>query len=167
MTDRDHPTVRIYNYDRYIIIHMTGLYTRLVTYTRLQILTWVVCLQLYYSSFIYRLIHVIVIQLSFIFNFRPIVILYTLFICTSTTPFLMHSLDHFLTTLDLHVQILDILFYWSGVHWNHMLCEGLEFSLYLFWYSFSILFMFLYFSWFHISDSLLDFISLFYLLSLC
>ena len=85
--------------------------TKLVTYARLHILTSVVCLQLYYLFFICRLIYVIVIQLSFIFNFRLIVILYTLFICMSTSPFLMHSLGRFLTTLDLHVQILDLLFF--------------------------------------------------------
>jgi len=30
-----------------MIVHMTGLYTRLVTYAKLHILTSVVCLQLY------------------------------------------------------------------------------------------------------------------------
>ena len=35
-----------------------------------------------------------------------VIILCTLFICTSS-PLYTHSLGHFLTTLDLHVQILD------------------------------------------------------------
>ena len=73
VTDRNHLTVHIYSYDRHMIVHMTGLYTRLVTYAKLQILTSVVCLQL---SFICNLVHVIVIQLFFIFSFKLNVILY-------------------------------------------------------------------------------------------
>ena len=42
MTDRDYPSVRMYNYDRYMIVHMTGLYTILVTYVRLYILALLV-----------------------------------------------------------------------------------------------------------------------------
>jgi len=110
------------SYDRHIIVHMTLLYTRLVTYARLH-------------TFICRHVHVIVIQLFFLFSFRPIVILYTLFICMSTSLFFMHSLGRFLTTLDLHVQILDILFYWSGVCWARTLHEELEFLPIWFWYS--------------------------------
>jgi len=46
-------------------------------------------------------------------------------------PFLLHthSLGRFLTTLDLHVQILDALLYCSGVHWARTLCEEYGVSL--------------------------------------
>ena len=47
--------------------------------------------------------------------------------------FLTHSLGCFLTTLDLHVQILNVSCYWSGVRWDWTCCEKLEF-LYSFWY---------------------------------
>ena len=64
VTDRDHLTVRIYNYDRHIIVHMIRLYTRLVTYVRLHILTLVVGYQLY-------IVHsfVLYIDYSVIFHF--------------------------------------------------------------------------------------------------
>ena len=42
-----------------MIVHMTRLYTRLVTYARLYILTSVVCLQFYQLLFICSLVHVI------------------------------------------------------------------------------------------------------------
>ena len=52
-----------------------------------------------------------------------------------TFPFyFIHSLGCFLTTLNLHVQILKVFFYWSGVRWDQTCCEDLEF-LYLVWYS--------------------------------
>ena len=44
-----------------------------------------------------------------IFAVSLVIILCTLFICTSS-PLYTHSLGRFLTTLDLHVQILDALF---------------------------------------------------------
>jgi len=48
VTDRNHLTIHIYNYDRYMIVHMTGLYTRLVTYARLHVLTLMV--SFYYDT---------------------------------------------------------------------------------------------------------------------
>ena len=69
--------------------------------------------------------------------------------------FLMRSLGRFLTILNLHVQILNILFYWLGVRWDWTYCEELEFLPFWFWYSClyfdilsSFLFLFLYFPWF-------------------
>jgi len=42
--------------------------------------------------------------------------------------------------LDLHVQILDVLFLWSGVRWDQTCCEELEF---LFTHSGFIVFLFI------------------------
>jgi len=84
-----------------------------VTYARLHILTLVVSFycDISYISFII-LFMILVIQLSSIYNFTHVIIVYTLFICTDTFPsFFTHSLDHFLMILDLHVQILDVLFH--------------------------------------------------------
>ena len=102
-------------------------------------------LQLYKSFFICSLFLILIIQLSIIYSLLFIqissiynlshVILYTLFICTSTSSFLTHSLGHFLTTIDLHGQVLDAFFYYSGVRWDHRCCEELEFSPIWLWYS--------------------------------
>jgi len=76
--------------------------------------------------------------LAFYINLIPVYIfsLSAHFICTCTFPFYFtHSLGHFLTTLDLHIQILDALFYYSGVRWDCTCCEELKF-LYLFGYSY-------------------------------
>ena len=49
-------------------------------------------------------------------------------ICTCIFPFILtHSLSHFLTTLNLHIHILDDLFYYSGVRRDRTCCEELEF----------------------------------------
>ena len=45
----------IYNYDRHIIVHMTGLYIRLVTYARLPILTLVIRIPVIYILHIFVL----------------------------------------------------------------------------------------------------------------
>ena len=94
-------------------IHMIRLYIRLVTDDRLHILTSVICLQLFYLSFICTLIHVIVIQCLFIMLFSVCVICYY-FVHTvymhEQFSLHTHSPGRFLTTLDLHVQILDTLF---------------------------------------------------------
>ena len=66
--------------------------------------------------------------------------LYTLFICTSTFPFLTHSLGSFLTTLNSHIQILNVSCYWSGIRWEWTCCKELEF---LFTYSGIIVFLFI------------------------
>ena len=62
------------------------------------------------------------------------IIIYTLFICTSTFFFLTHSLGCFLTTLDLHVQVLDISCYWSSVRLRPNMLRGAGVFLYPFWY---------------------------------
>jgi len=64
---------------------------------------------------------------SFILDYSFISFAHTLYACALSFYF-THSLGRFLTTLDLHVQILDILCYWSGVRWDRTCCEELEFS---------------------------------------
>ena len=61
-------------------------------------------------------------------------IMYTLFICMSTFLCLTHSLGHFLTTLDLQVQVLDISCYWSGVRLRPDMLRGAGVFLYPLWY---------------------------------
>ena len=46
-----------------------------------------------------------------------------------------HSLGRFLTTLNLPVHMLDVLFFWSGVRWDRMLYEDSEFLPFWIWYS--------------------------------
>ena len=50
--------------------------------------------------------------------------------------FTHHSPGRFLTTLDLHVQILDACFYCLGVRWDRILREELELLPIRFWYSY-------------------------------
>jgi len=67
MTDRNHLIVHIYKYDRHMIVYMTVLYTRLVTYARLYILRFVISFyhDISYISFI-TLFLILIILLSFI-----------------------------------------------------------------------------------------------------
>ena len=132
--------------DRHIIVHMTELYTRLVTYARLHILTLVV---FFYHDISY--ISFITLFLILIILFQFIMLLLTLFLCTSTFP--LHTLIRsLLTTLNLHVQILDILCSCSGVHWARTLCEELEFLSFGSDILFSLVFLLFPDSW-YISDS--------------
>jgi len=86
VTDYNHLTVHIYNYDRHMIVHMTGLYTRLETYVRLHILTLVVSFyhDISYLSFI-TLFLILVILLSFISVIMLLLLI--LLLCTNTFPF--------------------------------------------------------------------------------
>ena len=89
------------------------LYTRLVTHDRLHILTSIICLQLFYLSSICTLIHVIVIQCLFIMLFSVcsyLLLFYAHCYMHEFSSLHTHSPGRFLTTLDLHVQILDALF---------------------------------------------------------
>ena len=57
-----------------------------------------------------------------------------------------HSPGRVLTTLNLHVQILDACFYCAGVRWDGTLCEDLiSLSPFWFWYSCISLFLLLLF----------------------
>ena len=95
-------------------VHMTGMYTRLVTYARLHIWELVVC---FISSILLPADYHVISYLSVTFSFMIILLP---FICSvsccdicrhylyarASSLFLTHSLGHFLTTLNLHVQIL-------------------------------------------------------------
>ena len=115
MTNRNHLTKLIYDYDRHMIVHMTGLYTRLVTYARLYILTLVVpC----YHDISYILF--IVCYWYWLFCYLLFsdyhVITYIVFLCTSTFLFTHTLIRSLLMTLDSHVQGIGhffILFKWS------------------------------------------------------
>ena len=114
------------------------------------IVIWVSVIAYNSLSLFIALFKILIIQLSI---FYLVIIMYTLFICTSTSPFLTHPLGRFLTTLDLHVQIGYALFHWPGVRGDHTLCEWSRASLfYLFWYSCPSLFLFCSFLDFCISD---------------
>ena len=56
-------------------------------------------------------------------------------------PFSYTLIRSLLTTLDLHVQILDVSYYWSGVRWDWACCEKLEFLS-----TYSGIFVFLFYS---------------------
>ena len=77
-----------------------------------------------YSYFIY---YICLIPVLFI-------IMYTLFICTSTFFFLIHSLGRSLTTMNLHVQVLDVSCYWSGVRLRPDMLRGAGVFLCPLWY---------------------------------
>ena len=115
MTDINHLTVQLYHCDRHITITRTRLYTNLVTCDRLHALTLIAYLQLCHLSAtcIHVFIICITVQLS--------IVLFSLSICSCSyyyicTWFLLHELvplythTHYgcvLTTLSLHVQLLD------------------------------------------------------------
>jgi len=87
-----------------MIVHMTRLYTRLVTYARLYILTLVVSFyhNVSYISFI-ALFLTLIILLSFILVIMSLLLI--LLLCMSTFPLHTHTLIRsLLTTLDSHVQ---------------------------------------------------------------
>jgi len=79
VTDCNHLTVHIYNYDRHMIVHMIGFYTRLVTYARLHILTLVVSYyhDISFISFIVLFL-ILIFLLSFILVYH-VVIAYLVF----------------------------------------------------------------------------------------
>ena len=86
-------------YDRYMIVHMTGLYTRLVSYARLHVLTLVVRTLVIYRSWLYSL-YWLSCYLSFQLScFHCLCCYYT------RVPFSLHTLIRsLLTILDSHVQ---------------------------------------------------------------
>ena len=103
------------------------LYTRLVTYARLYILTLVVSFyhDIRYISFMIFFD----IEYSVIFCFS-LSCCYCLHCFYARAPFPLHThtlIRSLLTTLNLHVQILDVLCPCSGVRWARTLCESLEF----------------------------------------
>ena len=103
MTDCDHLTMHICNYNRHMVVHLTGLYTRLVTYGRLHILTLVGSFyhDSSYTSFIVLFL-ILIISLSFI-SVYYVVIAYIIFMHEQL--FFTHTLIRsLLTTLDSHVQ---------------------------------------------------------------
>jgi len=83
VTDRDHPTVRIYNYDRYMIVHMTRLYIRLVSYVRLYILTLLI--------FFYHDIRFIP-DIDYFIYFYSLSYCYSLHCYYARAPFSLHTL---------------------------------------------------------------------------
>ena len=89
-----------------MIEHMIGLYTRLVTYAMLHILTLVVFFyhDISYISFI-TLVLILIILLSIISVYYVVVA----YIVIMDEHFLLHTLFRsLLTTLDSYVQILDV-----------------------------------------------------------
>ena len=119
-------------FDRHMIVTRTRLFTRLVIllgYTPRHLLfVTVVLLVLYpysYSCCCYSVAYVsyylIILYLQlFFFFFMHLVYMHEF------SPLHTHSLGRFLTTLDLHVQILDACFFCAGVRWDYTLCEELE-----------------------------------------
>jgi len=62
----------------------------------------------------------------------------------ASSPLFYTLIGSFLTTLNLHIQILDVFFYWLGVRWDRTCCEELEFLPTYF----GILVFFFYYSYF-------------------
>ena len=103
MTDRNHLTVHIYNYDKHMIVHMTGLYSTLVTYIRLHILTLVFLFSWYQLYIVHR----------FILDIDYFVIFYFSLSCCSClcyyarASFSLHThtlIRSLLMTLESHIQ---------------------------------------------------------------
>jgi len=131
-----HP-IHVYH-DRYPIVYMIWFGHLTLVLTALIIVhLYLACYYSLISVHIFIVLLMILIISSFIHN---------LLLCThylyarAPSFFLAHSLGRFLTTLNLHVQILDVLCYWSGVRWDWICCEKLEF---LFTYSDIIVFLFI------------------------
>ena len=122
MTDRNHLTVLVYNHDRHMIVHMTGLYTRLVTYARLHILTLVVSFYHDISYIPFIVLFLIFIILSSFISVYHIIITYVVIM---HEQFLLHTLIRsLLTTLNSHVQdfwtssyVVQV-FVWSYASWG-------------------------------------------------
>jgi len=93
VTDHNHLTELIYDYDRHMIVHMTRLYIRLVTYAKLCILTLVVSFyhDVSYISFIVLFL-ILIILLSFISVI--ILLLLTLLLLCTNTFFFTHTHTH-------------------------------------------------------------------------
>jgi len=114
-----------------MIVHMVGLYTRLVTYVRLYILTLVVSFyyDISYISFIVLFL-ILIIPLYFISVYH-VVIAYIIFIHESSFPYThIHPLGRFWRPWIRTSRILDTFLYCSGVCWARTLREELEFSLF-------------------------------------
>ena len=137
MTDRDHPSIRIYNYDRQMIVHMTGLYTKLVTYARLHILTLVVKYQLYIvHNFVLDIVYSVIFHFSYHVVIACIVIMHEHLSLYTHTQALIRAL---LTALDSHVQdILDTL-YCLGVPVIVLFARSWSFSFLDYRYSYSFI----------------------------
>ena len=138
VTDRNHLIVRIYNYDRHMIVYMTGLYTRLVTYARLHILILVVFFyhDTSYISFI-SLFLILIMLLSFISVIM--LLLVSLLLCTSTFLFTHTHTRSLLTTLDSHVQVIRHFLILFRCSLSSYVSWGAEVSRFCLWYSFSLL----------------------------
>jgi len=129
VTDRDYPSVRMYNYDRYMIVHMTALYTRLVPYARLYILTLLVFFyhDIRYISFtallLIMIIFVIFYSLTYCYFFhcyyaRTLSSLHTLLLGHFWRPWIRMS------------RVLDIFLYCSGVRVIVRFARSWSFSLF-------------------------------------
>ena len=127
--------VYIHNYDRHMIVHMTGLYTRLVTYARLHILILVVRIPVY-------IVHnfVLAINYSVMFHFSYHIVITCVVMHKHLFP--LHTLIRLLLmTLDSHVQDFWTLSYIVQVFvWSQAL-RGVGVSLFLIIGILALLFM--------------------------
>ena len=96
-----------------------------MTYAKLHILTSIVVNSC--NSCLFIFIHVIQLSFScmFIILFSYLLSVHIVYM-HELLPLHTHSLGRFLTTLNLHVQILDAVFLLSGVRWDGTLREELE-----------------------------------------
>ena len=139
---RDHPIVRLYNYDRYMIIHMTGLYTRLVSYARLYILTLLV---FFYHDIRYISFTALFLILIIFVIFYSLSHCYCLHCYYARTPSSLHihSLGRFWRPWIRMSRVLDIFLCYSGVRVIVRFVRSWSFSL----FDFGIL-AFLYFCYY-------------------
>ena len=126
----------------HMIVHMTRLYTSLVTYARLHILTLVVSFyhDTSYISFITLLLTIIL--LCFI---SVIMLLLFALLCTNTFSLYTHSLGRFWQPWIRTSRVLDIFLYCSGVR-VIVHSRGAGVPLFWFWYSCISLFLLLFFN---------------------
>ena len=111
-----------------MIVRMTRLYIRLVTYAKLHIMTSVVLLVFYlhaYSCYCYSVVclscYLVILCLQFI------LLLFCAHCLYARAVLFTHTLTRSLSDdLNLHVQILDALFLLSGVRWDYTYCDELE-----------------------------------------
>ena len=130
-----------------IWLYMTRLYTRLVTYARLHILTLVVFFyhDTSYTSFI-ALLLILIILLSFISVYH-VIIAYVVIMHEHLSLY-THSLGRFWRPWIHTSRIFGHLLMLFRCSCDRTLREESEFLSFWFWYSCLFLFLFLYFSWF-------------------
>ena len=148
------------------MVYVTWLYTEF--YYWLTLLTWYIDCDRHLTSdfvidcltIVYLCLHIISLLFQIIISFH----LLTHYMHVHFPIIFTHSLGRFLTILDLHVQILDVLFLWSGFIETGHFARSMSFSLLDYRYSCSFIHVIPWFLLYHIQS---PFHILIHMLSLC